>query len=140
MLKALHPRDDTDRLYVPRKEGGRGLVTIQDRLDASIHRLEDNIKKGKGRWITATRNNTDNTRIKRTTITRKQKMGRKTTVWPFQAINKRNLTRENLDVAMKRKRFERNRISSDSNTKQRHGDSLYQSKNRKDTKNSKYRL
>ncbi len=23
MLKVLHPRDDVDRLYVPRKEGGR---------------------------------------------------------------------------------------------------------------------
>ena len=26
--KALHPRNDVDRLYVPRKEGGRGLTSI----------------------------------------------------------------------------------------------------------------
>ena len=25
MNKALHPRDDVDRLYVSRKEGGKGL-------------------------------------------------------------------------------------------------------------------
>ena len=35
--------------------------------------IEDNIKKRKGTTITATRNNTDNTNINRTKITRKQK-------------------------------------------------------------------
>ena len=32
-------------------------------------------------------------------------MGRKTTLWIFQATNKRSLTRENLDVAKKGKPF-----------------------------------
>ena len=36
MHKALHPRDDVDRLYVSRKEGGRGLTSIEDSVDASI--------------------------------------------------------------------------------------------------------
>ena len=39
MHKALHPRDDVDRLYVPQKEGGRGLASIEDSVDASIQRL-----------------------------------------------------------------------------------------------------
>ena len=43
--KALHPRDDVERLYVSRKEGGRGLVSIEDSVDASIQRLEDYIEK-----------------------------------------------------------------------------------------------
>ena len=41
MHKALHPRDDTDRLYVSRNGGGRGLVCIQDSIDASIQWLKD---------------------------------------------------------------------------------------------------
>ena len=41
MHKALHPRDDVDRLYVPRKEGRRGLASIEDSFDTSIQRLED---------------------------------------------------------------------------------------------------
>ena len=41
MHKALHPRDDVDRLYVSRKEGGRGLANIEDSVDASIQPLED---------------------------------------------------------------------------------------------------
>ena len=36
MHKALLPRDDVDRLYVSRKEGGRGLASIDDSVDASI--------------------------------------------------------------------------------------------------------
>ena len=38
MHKALHPRDDVDRLCVSRKEGGRGFTSIEDSVDASIQR------------------------------------------------------------------------------------------------------
>ena len=41
MHKALHLRDDVDRLYVSRKEGGRGLTSIEGSVNASIQRLED---------------------------------------------------------------------------------------------------
>ena len=40
MHKALHPRDDVDRLYVSRKEGRRELADIEDSVDALIQRLE----------------------------------------------------------------------------------------------------
>ena len=60
MYKALHPRDDIDRLYVSRRKGGRGLASIEDSIDASIQRLEDyNEKHGEG-LITSARNDTDN--------------------------------------------------------------------------------
>ena len=72
MHKALHPRNDVDRLYVLRK-GGRELASIEDSVDASIQRLENHKEKRGGRLITATGNNTDNTRINKTEITRKQK-------------------------------------------------------------------
>ena len=67
--KALHPRDDVDRLYVSRKEGERGLASIEDSVDASIQRLEDYIEKHEGGLITAIRNNTDNTIDNRMTKT-----------------------------------------------------------------------
>ena len=73
MHKALHPRDDVDRLYVSRKEGGRGLTSIEDSVDASIQRLKDYIQKHEGGFITATRNETENTMNNTMTITRKQK-------------------------------------------------------------------
>ena len=66
-------RDDIDRLYVSRKEGGRGLAGIEDSVDTSIRWLEDYVKKNKEMLITATTSNSNNTRVKRTTLTRKQK-------------------------------------------------------------------
>ena len=71
--KALHPRDDIDRQYVPRKERERGLASIEDSVDVSIRRLEDYIEKPEGRLITAIRNDTGNTMVNRMTIARKQK-------------------------------------------------------------------
>ena len=73
MHKALHPRDDIDRLYVSRKKGGGGLANIEDSVDTSIQRLKDYIGKHEGELITAIRNDTDNTMDNRMTITRKQK-------------------------------------------------------------------
>ena len=73
MHKVLHPRYDVDRLYVSRKDGGRGLASIEDSVDASIQRLEDYIEKHERGLITAIRNNTDNTIDDRITTTTKQK-------------------------------------------------------------------
>ena len=73
MHKALHPKDDVDRLHVSRKEGGRKLTSFEGTVDASIQRLEDYIEKCGEGLITATRNNTDKTSTNRTTISRKQK-------------------------------------------------------------------
>ena len=36
MQEALHLRDDTDRLYVSRKEAGRGLISGKHNVDSSI--------------------------------------------------------------------------------------------------------
>ena len=73
MHKALHPRDDVYRLYVSRKEGGRGLASIEDIVNALIQRLEDYIEKHEGGLITIIKSATDNTMDNRMTITRKQK-------------------------------------------------------------------
>ena len=62
MHKALNPRDDVERLYVSKKEGRNGLARNEDSIDASIQRLEDYIEKCGERLITASKNNTDNTK------------------------------------------------------------------------------
>ena len=45
MYKALHPRDDIDRLYVSRKKGGRELASIEDSVDTTTWRLYKKSKK-----------------------------------------------------------------------------------------------
>ena len=46
MHKALQPGDDIDRLYMSRKEGGRGLTSIQGSVDVLIQQ-KDYKKVGK---------------------------------------------------------------------------------------------
>ena len=60
MHKAIHPRDDVDRLYVSRKEGGRGHASNENSVDTSIQRLEDYIEKHEWELITAIKNDTNN--------------------------------------------------------------------------------
>ena len=93
MHKALHPRDDVDRLYVSRKEGGRWLASIEDSVDASIQPHEDYIKKHEGGLITATRNDIDNTMANRMTITGKQKWEEKQLYGRFKRL-KSNISHE----------------------------------------------
>ena len=49
MHKAFHPRDNVDRLYVSRRDTGRGPASIEDSVDTSIRGLEDYIEKRCGR-------------------------------------------------------------------------------------------
>ena len=37
---ALHPKSDVDRLYIPRKEGGRGLISIEGCVELAIRGSE----------------------------------------------------------------------------------------------------
>ena len=69
MFKA---RDDVNRLYVSRKEGGRGIANFEGSVDVSIQRLKDNREKRGGRQRITTRNNTDDKMSGWTEITRKQ--------------------------------------------------------------------
>ena len=72
MHKTVHRRDDEDRLCV-KKRRKKTCQYWRQRWRASIQWLEDYIEKHGGRLITATRNNTDNMRINRIEITKKQK-------------------------------------------------------------------
>ena len=69
--KALHPRDDIDRLYISRKMGGRGLASIEDSINALIQRLEDYIEKYEGGLTIVTRNDTDDMNNNRMAVIRK---------------------------------------------------------------------
>ena len=50
---ALHPESDVDRLYIPRKEGGRGLISIEDCVELAIRGLEVYVHGSEERLIQA---------------------------------------------------------------------------------------
>ena len=70
MHKALHPWEDVNRLYVSRKEGGRGFAT--ESIGASIQQLEDDIEKHEREQITVIRNDTHKMIDDRITKTREK--------------------------------------------------------------------
>ena len=44
MHNALHPKSDIDRLYLPRREGGRGLISAADAVTIAIVGLESYVR------------------------------------------------------------------------------------------------
>ena len=52
---ALHPKSDLDRLYKPRKEGGIGLISIEDCVELAIRGLEVHVHGSEERLIQAAR-------------------------------------------------------------------------------------
>ena len=84
-----------------RKEGGRGLSSIQERVDASIQRLEDKIKK-----IRRKTNYSDEKQFRQHIPTEKNyqkiKMGRKLMYGHSKSqTSEVSLTREDLDMVKK---------------------------------------
>ena len=53
MYGALHPKSDVGRLYIPRKEVGRGLIFIEDCVDLAIRGLEVYVHGNEERLIQA---------------------------------------------------------------------------------------
>ena len=52
---ALHPKSDVDRLYIPRKEGGRGLISIKDCVELAVRGLEVYVYGSEEKLIQAAR-------------------------------------------------------------------------------------
>ena len=52
---ALHPNPDVDRLYIPRKKGRRGLISIKDCVELAITGLEVYAHGNEKRLIQAAR-------------------------------------------------------------------------------------
>ena len=51
----LHPKSDVDRLYIPRKEGGRGLISVENCVELEIRGLEVCIHGSEERLIQCAR-------------------------------------------------------------------------------------
>ena len=52
---ALHPKSEVDRLYIPRKEGGRGLISIEDCVELAIRGFEVYVHGSEERLMQAAR-------------------------------------------------------------------------------------
>ena len=55
MFGAFHPKSNVDRVYIPRKEGGKGLMSIEDCVELAIKGLEVYIHGSEEKLIEETR-------------------------------------------------------------------------------------
>ena len=55
IYRGLHPKSDVDRLYIHRKKGGRGLISIEYCVELAIKGLEVYVHGSEERLIQATR-------------------------------------------------------------------------------------
>ena len=55
IYRALHPKSDVDRLYIPRKEGGRGLISIEDCVELAIRGLQVYVHGSEERFVQTAR-------------------------------------------------------------------------------------
>ena len=55
MNSVLHPSGCVARLYLPRKEGGRGFLSVEDCVDQAVLGLENYVSRNEGRTLVAAR-------------------------------------------------------------------------------------
>ena len=49
--RALHPRANVNRLYAPRKEGGKGMISIEDCVNIESRALGQYLKNSEDEWL-----------------------------------------------------------------------------------------
>ena len=79
------------------------IASIENCVDASIKGQKDTLKKNKEKLIKAVSNKIRKIRPERKNKNEEIEMGRKSNVGRFQATNKRNCSRENLEMAKEEK-------------------------------------
>ena len=50
MLKILHPKADVERLYIPRKDGERGLIDVETAFKTATIGLDHHLKHKEGQY------------------------------------------------------------------------------------------
>ena len=51
IYQALHPRSNIDRLYLPRSEGGKGLLSLEECINAEKRSLGQYLKMNEDEWL-----------------------------------------------------------------------------------------
>ena len=83
---ALHPKSDVDRLYIPRKEGGRGLISIEDCVELAIRGLEKYVHGKEERLIQAARGEKID-RLEAASVLKRSKKKKRLENWEEKALH-----------------------------------------------------
>ena len=82
---ALHPKSDVDSLYIPGKEGGRGLISIEDCVELAIRGLEVYVHGSEERLIQAARDKIDG--LEAASVLKKSKKEKRLEDWKEKVLH-----------------------------------------------------
>ena len=82
----LHPKFDVDRLYRPRKDGGRGLIAIEDCVEVAVRGLEVYVPSSEEGLLQAARGDKEDG-LEAASVLKKAKKVKKLQDWEEKALN-----------------------------------------------------
>ena len=82
----LHPKSDVDRLHIPRKDGGRGLIAIEDCVELVIRGLEVYVRGSEERLLQAGRGDRVDG-LEATSVLKKAKKEKRLQDWEENALH-----------------------------------------------------
>ena len=124
MHNALRPKSNVDRLYLPRKDGGRGLLGVEDTVNIAKVSLKGYVSNSTEKLLSSLatieggeviESETGLKRRKRTE--RKEKLERKNTTRTIPEANRGDRWRRKVALAKARKCEERDRIFNPCSTR-----------------------
>ena len=81
----LHPKSDVDRLYIPRKDGGRGLIAIEDCVELAVRGLEVYVHGSEERLLQAARGDREDG-LEAASVLKKAKKEKRLQDWEEKAL------------------------------------------------------
>ena len=88
----LHPKSDVDRLYIPRKDGGRGLIAIEDCVELAVRGLEVYVHGSEERLLQAARGDREDG-LEAASVLKKAKKEKRLQDWEEKALHGQYLRR-----------------------------------------------
>ena len=82
----LHPKFDVNRLYRPRKDGGRGLIAIEDCVEVAVRGLEVYVPSSEEGLLQAARGDNEDG-LEAASVLKKAKKVKKLQDWEEKALN-----------------------------------------------------
>ena len=86
----LHPKSDVDRLYIPRKDGGRGLIAIEDCVELAVRGLEVYVHGSEERLLQAARGDREDG-LEAASVLKKAKKEKRLQDWEEKSLNGQHL-------------------------------------------------
>ena len=100
MHKGLHPRSNVDRLYLPRKEGGRGLMSAEDTVNLATIGLKRYVRESEEKLLVAARGDTEDEQLETENEFKRRNRQERKTNWKEKVMHGQFL-RQTEDVADK---------------------------------------